>query len=104
MSELHEGTVVLHTGEHSVEPVLDVVATGLRSLPAQGLSGLLALSDLVALARDPEHRMTPRSMDLCERTGLVSDGKMEPTLAATVRASVQGPPDNLSFVDPLTGA
>lgn len=103
MSELAEGTLVLHTGEHSAAPLITTVLAGIQALQRGGVPGLLALTDLLALARDPAHPMPSLSLRLCEETGLVADGRLEPSLAAVVRASFRGSGLDTVFVHPLTG-
>jgi hypothetical protein len=96
--------VELHTGEQAAKPVMDVVAAALREIREADLpAGLLAWADLVALARDPSHRMDERSLDLAG--GLLEPGipRLDPQVAAVIRASASGSGLDAAPIDPVTG-
>ncbi|TGB05593.1 hypothetical protein [Streptomyces sp. MZ04] len=99
-----EGTVRLHTGGVTAEPVLQVVSVALRRLREGGLNGMLAFADVVALARDDSFVLPHTSQARALGAGLVDEnGRMERGIAEVVRASAAGEGYGVQVLDPITG-
>ncbi|WP_372412817.1 hypothetical protein [Streptomyces luteireticuli] len=99
-----EGTVRLHTGGVTAEPVLQVVSFALRRLREGGLNGMLAFADLVALSRDDAFILPHTSRTRAFQEGLVDEnGRMDRGIAEVVRASAEGEGYDVRVLDPVTG-